>query len=257
MKTLSIRILLITLLFSAGCATTSTDTVTQTSTIDALLAGVYDGTISCGELLGYGNFGIGTFDRLDGEMIVLDGKVYQVKADGLVYTPSPVLLTPFASVCYFAPEDRFGIEGPADYPAVRETIDKAVPNQNLFCAVKIEGKFGKMKTRSVPAQSKPYPPLAEVTKDQPVFELEDARGTIVGFRCPPFVEGINVPGYHFHFLSDDRTAGGHVLEFTLDEGECEVDVCNRYLLILPEGGEGLAGLDLSRDRSEELEAVER
>ncbi|MBN2453564.1 MAG: acetolactate decarboxylase [Candidatus Omnitrophica bacterium] len=249
--------LLLLLCLFCGCASVATNTITQVSTIDALLAGSYDGVMSCGELLKYGDFGIGTFDRLEGEMIILDDRVFQVKSDGLVYSPSLSILTPFASVGYFVPDKRFDLPPGADLHGAEDAIDTAVPNKNIFLALKIHGTFRYMKTRSVPLQDKPYPALTEVTKNQPVFEISDVSGTIVGFRCPDYVKGINVPGYHFHFISDDLKKGGHVLDFTLKEGTVEADLCGRYLLILPDDGKGLEGLDLSRDRSAELQKVER
>ncbi|MBN2143479.1 MAG: acetolactate decarboxylase [Candidatus Aureabacteria bacterium] len=257
MKKIFIRIGFLSLLFCSGCATVATNTITQTSTIDALLAGSYDGSVSCRQLLQYGDFGIGTFDRLDGEMILLNGRIYQVKADGAVYMPDPSVTSPFASVCRFVPDNHFTLQSKSDYKMIQETIDQAVPNKNIFCAVRIHGRFASMKTRSVPAQTKPYPLLADVTKNQPVFNMESIQGTIVGFRCPDFVKGVNVPGYHFHFLSDDSTRGGHILDFVLDEGNCEVDVCHRFLLVLPEGGKGMEHLDLSLDRTGELQKVEK
>jgi len=114
-----------------------------------------------------------------------------------------------------------------------------------------------MKTRSVPAQAKPYPPLTEVTKNQPIFDLENVTGTLVGFRAHEYVKGIGVPGYHWHFISDDLTSGGHVLEFSFDNGIVEIDVCNRFLLILPEDEGDFSRIDLSQDRSEELDEAER
>ncbi|MFH1856831.1 MAG: acetolactate decarboxylase [Candidatus Omnitrophota bacterium] len=257
MKRIFLSISLLTALVFCGCAAVTHDTITQTSTIDALLAGAYDGSMTCAELLKNGDLGIGTFNRLDGEMIILDGEIFQVKADGFIYEPARSTRTPFASVCYFKPDNCFSIQAESDYNAVQKKIDEAVPNKNVFCAVKIHGKFTSMKTRSVPAQTKPYPPLTEVTKNQPVFNFENVEGTIVGFRCPEFVKGVNVPGYHFHFINDNFTKGGHVLDFVLSEGTCQTDICDRYLLILPKGGEGLENIDLSKDRSEELQAVEK
>jgi acetolactate decarboxylase len=113
-----------------------------------------------------------------------------------------------------------------------------------------------MKVRSVSKQEKPYPPLAEVAQQQSVFEYIGVSGTIVGFRCPSFVKGINVPGYHLHFISDDKTKGGHILGFTTIGGNLQLDTCNRFYMVLPEL-EQFAGLDLSKDRSEELEKVEK
>jgi acetolactate decarboxylase len=256
MKTL-LSLSLLGLALLAGCVAPPRDTLFQTSTIDALLAGVYDGDLPCRELLDHGDFGIGTFDRLDGEMIVLGGVVHQVRADGRVYAPDLATTTPFAAVCRFRPERVSAWDSPADFAEAGRRIDAAAPNSNAFCAIRITGRFRTMKTRSVPAQGKPYRPLKEVTATQPQFAMEDVEGTVVGFRCPPFVTGINVPGYHLHFLSADRTRGGHILAFELERGTCELDVLDSLFLRLPAASTGFAGTDLSRNRSGELKAVER
>lgn len=256
-KTLSIVCIGLLLLVSACSSLPVRDTITQASTIDALLAGAYDGSMTCGQLLEHGNLGIGTFDRLDGEMVLMDGRVYQVKADGKVYTPDKHLKTPFAAVCSFAADLTVDFDKGLDYAAVQKILDQLVPNQNLFCAVRLSGTFSHMHTRSVPAQEKPYPPLAQVTSHQPEFLMENISGQIVGFRCPPYVKGINVPGYHLHFISDDRTSGGHILGFEMAQGQGSVDVCHRFLLILPEADEMFGAVDLSKDRGKELEEVEK
>ena len=244
-------------LFVSGCVTPERDTVFQTSTIDALLAGVYDGDMSCRRLLKHGDFGIGTFDRLDGEMVLLDGSIYQIKADGKVYKPDPSVKTPFATICQFNADRAIPIKSGSDYEAIENLVNEYAPNQNLFYAIKITGQFRSMKTRSVPDQKKPYPPLKEVTSNQPEFNMKSISGTIVGFRCPPYVEGINVPGYHLHFISSDRTQGWHVLSFEIADGKCEIDVLNQYFLTLPANTKEFAETDLSRDRSKELKDVER
>ncbi|MBN2124634.1 MAG: acetolactate decarboxylase [Deltaproteobacteria bacterium] len=240
-----------------GCVTAQKNVVTQTSTINALLSGLYDGTMTLEDLLKQGDFGIGTFDRLDGEMVVLDGRVYQIRADGRVYIPPLVLTTPFASVCRFDPDRELAIHESCSHPVVQDRVNELAPNGNMFCAVRITGLFSRMKTRSVPAQTRPYPALVEVTKHQAVFEMEQVSGTIVGFRSPPFVKGLNVPGFHLHFVSDDRRTGGHVLDFVLERGLVEVDVLNRFTLILPESAKDFQQLDLTGDRSGELNAVEK
>ena len=242
----------------SGCTSMhSQNSITQISTIDALLAGVYDGQMSCAQLTKYGSLGIGTFDHLDGEMILLDGALYQIKSDGKVYRPGLSLTTPFAAVCWFSPDETFGLESPVTYDGLKKLLDKRVPNQNLFCGIKIHGHFKSVHTRSVPSQKKPYPPLADVTAHQPEFKAANINGTIVGFRCPPFVKGINVPGYHLHFLSDSKIFGGHLLGFEMEKGQCAVDICNQFVLILPENQETLKSVDLSKDRSKELKRVEQ
>jgi acetolactate decarboxylase len=233
------------------------NTVTQTSTIDVLLAGFYDGEMTCGELLENGDFGIGTFDRLDGEMVVLDGHVYQVKADGHVYHPSAAVKTPFAAVTRFQPDQVIDLQEKLDHPNLLQVLDSRIADTHLFHAIRIAGRFSKMRTRSVPAQSKPYPPLAKVTEKQPEFEMADVSGTVVGFRCPSYVKGINVPGYHLHFVSEDRQKGGHILNFDLDEGRVEIDHLHKFVLIMPQGSDDLQRLDLSLDRADELEKVEK
>ena len=245
-------------LFISGCATgPARDTVSQASTIDALLAGLYDGNISYSRLLKYGDFGLGTFDHLEGEMVLLDGIIYQIKADGKVYKPDPDIKTPFATVCQFNADRTIPVKAGTDYETIENLINHYAPNQNLFYAIKITGQFRRMKTRSVPGQKKPYPPLKEVTSNQPEFHMKDVPGTIVGFRCPPYVKGINVPGYHLHFISNDGTQGGHVLSFEIAYGKCEIDLLDRYFLMLPSNAKEFAETDLSRDRSKELKDVEK
>ena len=249
--------ILILCLFS-GCASTATQNiVTQVSTIDALLAGVYDGHVTLGRLLQHGNAGIGTFDKLDGEMVLIDGTVYQVKADGKVYRPSFRLTTPFAAVVDFKADRSISMNRPATIEDFEEAIDREFPNKNAFYAIRVQGFFSQMKTRSVPAQESPYPPLVKVVQHQPIFEMANVSGSIVGFRLPPYVKGINVPGYHLHFISDDLKSGGHVLSFVLKQGHVDVDVCNRFLLLLPEDISELGKIDLTKDRASELERVEK
>ncbi len=86
--------------------------------------------------------------------------------------------------------------------------------------------------------------------------MRDISGTIVGFRCPPFVQGINVSGYHLHFISRNREKGGHVLEFEIESAECAIDVINRYTLVFPQKESEFSRTDLGRDRSKELKEVE-
>jgi len=232
------------------------DTLLQVSTIDALLRGLYDGTTTIGALQAGGDLGIGTFDKLNGEMVVVDGHVYRVRSDGVAEQVSPDETTPFAAVTWFD-EDRC-LEVPAgmDYSAFKRWLDDLLPGLNQFYALRIEGRFLAMKTRSVPRQHKPYPPLTEVAKHQPEFEFRNVEGVIVGFRSPAFVKGIGVPGYHLHFLTADRKAGGHILAFAVDRARLRIDRTDALLLRLPRTAD-FSGVDLRRDRSADLRQVEQ
>jgi acetolactate decarboxylase len=250
------KICVLFLLLASGCATAPKNTLMQVSTIDALLAGAYDGQMTLGELRKHGNLGIGTFDALEGEMIVIDHKVYQARADGSVRQMPDDATTPFAAVVNFNADQTSKISGPLAAEALQTEIDKLAPNKNLFLAVRVDGNFSAMKVRSVPKQEKPYPPLAEVTQNQAVFEYTNVSGTVLGFRCPAFVKGVNVPGYHLHFISADRKSGGHILDFKINDAELKLDTCNRFFMVLTEKAQFNA-LDLSQDRSAELEKVEK
>jgi len=228
------------------------DTVVQVSILDALLARKFDGSLPCRELLKYGDFGIGTYDRMDGEMIVLDGILYQARTDGKVHSPDPDNRTPFATVCRFDPDETWTLEEFIDLAALKNEIDEHALNQNVFVAIRVDGVFPYMKTQTLQKQSKPYPPTVEVVKSCVKREMENISGTIVGFRSPGYVRGIGDPGFHLHFLSDDRKQGGHILECNMERGVCAVDICCNFHVILPENGSALADIDLSVDLVEEF-----
>ncbi len=232
------------------------DALYQVSTINALLGGVYEGSESFADLKKRGDFGIGTFNELDGEMLALDGEFFRVRADGKIYSVKNDDSTPFASVVFFQSDISYDINKKVGFEELKMLLDKSLPSENLFYAVKISGTFKSVKTRSVPKQSRPYRDLVEVVKSQPVFGFDNVDGTLVGFRCPPYSAGVNVPGYHFHFITKDKTGGGHVLDCVLDSVEVHIDDKNELVMSLPETREFLE-LDLSKDKEAELDKVEK
>lgn len=228
----------------------------QYATIDALLAGVYDGQLTIRELKENGNLGLGTFNALDGEMVVLDGKVYQVKVSGQINLAPDNGKTPFAVVTTFSPEKSVTLKKAASLKELTKLIDESLPTKNIFYALKMEGRFARVKTRSVPRQKRPYPPLTQVVKKQTVFNLKDVEGTMLGFRCPVFVKGVNVPGYHLHFLTKDRKAGGHVLDCAVGNLTVQIDPIHQFNLVLP-ADQDFYHLNLGKDKSQELKKVEK
>ncbi|HUU93113.1 MAG TPA: acetolactate decarboxylase [Phycisphaerae bacterium] len=241
----------------AGCAgRAERDVLWQTATVSALLEGVYDGEVTVEELVKHGDLGLGTFDALDGEMVVVDGTVYQVDGAGNVHRPPPETKTPFAAVTFFDADRVLTADGAIEFDDLKVLIDRAAPAKNVPLAIRITGTFAHVKTRSVPKQTRPYPRLVEVTKNQPTFEFADTRGVMAGFRCPPYVEGINVPGYHLHFLTHDRTGGGHVLELTVEKVRIEIDETPALHVALP-AGEAFGTARIAGDTAAELERAER
>ena len=243
------KVVLIVALLAAGLflflRPNSENVLKQISVLSGLMAGDYDGKISLGEIQKYGDFGLGTFNRLDGEGIELDGTFYQVRADGKVLRMPTSVTTPFAMTTFFNPDIKFSTNRLADYRALQEFIDSHLPTKNIPYAIRIDGIFKYIKTRSVPAQKKPYPPFAEVAKIQKIFEFRSIEGTLIGFRMPDYAGGVNVPGYHFHFLSRDKTKGGHVLECAVNSGNISVDSISRFEIILPRSAD-FDGLNFSQ-----------
>ena len=207
----------------------------QTSTLDALLEGAYDGDVTFAELAQRGDFGLGTLDGLDGEMIALDGEFHQARADGSVRRIAATERTPFAVVTRFAPDTHATLDFPHDHAALLSALDALVPDAALCYAVRVDGRFESLRARSVPRQRRPYPPISEVIARQVEFDLPATSGTIVGFRFPDYAQGLNVPGYHLHFISHDRSAGGHVLDCRVAAGEIHVDHSSDLHMELPAG----------------------
>jgi len=223
------------------------ETMTQISTLGSLLAAHYDGLYPFGDLERYGDFGIGTFDSLDGEMVALDGQYYQVRVDGRVYEVTDEMKTPFATVTFFDTDTKLSVSD-MDYDQLKEYLDERL-EKDFFYAIRLDGEFSYVKTRSV-TDKKPYRPLVEIVKDQAVFEMKNVKGTLVGMFCPDFVGALNVPGHHFHFLTEDRKAGGHVLALEVKQATGALDKTPGFNLILPPGFESADADQEAIDRVE-------
>lgn len=197
---------------AAGCGPAirgDRDTMYQVSTISALMQGVFDGDVTARQLRNYGDVGTGVFSALDGEMIMLDGQCYRVRLDGTIEPAADDAGIAFGGATFFDRDAVYAIDKELDLNGLTSYLDGVLPTKNLFYAVKVEGKFSDVKTRSVPLQQKPYRLLSEVVKEkQQVLEQKDVEGTIVGFRCPSYTEGVCITGYHLHFINKERTKGG-------------------------------------------------
>lgn len=209
-------------------------TIYQLSIMNALLEGIYEGDSTLKELAKHGDFGLGTFNQLDGELLAYNGEFYQMRADGSTELADENLKVPFGAITNFNPEISYDINTPIDKKALDKLIKTLVAGENLFYAIHIEGHFKNVKTRTVSIQHKPYRAFTEVVKDQAEFDFNDRDGFLVGFFSPAFSQGMTVAGYHLHFLSDDRKGGGHVLDFLLESGKLQLQVLADYRIILPE-----------------------
>ncbi|MGZ4901979.1 MAG: acetolactate decarboxylase [Halobacteriota archaeon] len=212
------------------------DTLFQASTYEALRAGDYTGDITFDEVHAHGDFGLGTFDALDGEMIELNGTFYQIKSDGHVYAVNGSAKTPWTQTSYFEPDEHVTLSAGANgtnYSQLQRVLDAHLPTHNIFYAVKIAGEYDYVKARSPPRQEQPYPTLTDALKNQSVFEFHNVTGTLVGFYSPQHMNGTVPSGWHFHFINADATGGGHVLDLTLSRGVADIDDTTQFLMVLP------------------------
>jgi acetolactate decarboxylase len=214
---------------------TNGDVLYQVALIQSLVQGYYDGIITVGELKQHGDTGIGTFEGLNGEMIVLDGTVYQAVADGSITIPADEETVPSGSVTFFDTDKTLTLSGISDMAALQESLNDVVSElgANCFYMVKIEGMFDSIKVRSEYKQEKPYRPFDEaLAQDQTEFDYEDIRGTVVGLYYPDYMGDLNNTGWHFHFINEDRTLGGHVLQVSVAEAEAAFDMTDGFEMTL-------------------------
>lgn len=209
------------------------DTLFQLSTLGALQDGLYQPAMTIGALRTHGDFGLGTYEGLDGEMVVTGGKVFQVPFSGKARLAKDTQKTPFAVVTHFAADQRFQVRRAVDLTTLGEAIDRRLPTLNTFSAVRVTGRFPTVQTRSVARQTKPYPPLASAVAGQAVFTLTNVKGTLVGIRSPQYVGSMNVPGYHWHFITKNGRAGGHVLAVQTSGVRVAVDQTTHWHVELP------------------------
>ncbi|MFH1914366.1 MAG: acetolactate decarboxylase [Pseudomonadota bacterium] len=231
------------------------DTLFQYSTIDALLAGLYDGQLSIRELKDKGDFGLGTLNGLDGELVVLDGEAYHVTAGGKAQIPADSARVPFATVSFFQEDAILKLGRIGSLDELNRAVAEGLPSRNAFFAIRVDGRFPFVKARAIPRQNTPYVPLAEAVREQVVVQFS-GEGTLVGYYSPPFVKGVNVPGFHWHFLTRDRSGGGHVLDCSLEPATARIDTLREFTVRLPAARE-FDALDLSGDKSDELHVVEQ
>jgi acetolactate decarboxylase len=227
----------------------------QTSLMSALLEGIYEGEVTYGELRKHGDFGLGTFNDLDGEMVGFDGIFYQIRSDGSARRVSPEQKTPFAVVTFFQPDKELELSHGMDKEGLQNLIEGA-SDANLFTAIKIDGIFGEVDTRTVQQQKKPYPPLTDAAKHQAVTTFRDVRGTLAGFRSPPYAQGIGVAGLHLHFLREDKQAGGHALSYRIHSGRIQLAAQHGFHVELPTSAAFLKASFEKSDLDDKIKSAE-
>jgi acetolactate decarboxylase len=230
-------------------------TLYQVSTSAALVEGIYQGAVRVGTLREHGDLGLGTFENLDGEMVVVDGQFFQVRGDGSVRECGDDDLSPFAVVTRFEPDVDTTLDQCPDLSRLTARFDGLRNSENLFFALRVDGHFKYLHTRAM-CRTREGVPLVEAAAAQPEFEFRDVSGTLVGFWTPEYARALNVPGYHLHFVSTDRQQGGHLLQCRGTDLRLRMQRQGEFRVALPETEDFLKA-DLRRDTAADLEKAEQ
>lgn len=227
----------------------------QVSTSGAIVEGLYQGCVSVADLRRHGDLGLGTFEDLDGEMILIDGRCYQARSDGSVTEASDDELTPFASVVSFVADHTHVLTTITSWNDLQAQIDGLRTSPNAMIALRGTGHFDSIKVRTA-CKHESGTDLVSAVADQAIFDFTDIDGSLVGFWSPAYTQAIAIAGYHLHFISADRRHGGHVLELTARNLPVEIHVISDLHLAIPETQEFLAA-DLGGDTTAALDKAER
>ncbi|MFM8238735.1 MAG: acetolactate decarboxylase [Actinomycetota bacterium] len=227
----------------------------QVSTSGAIVEGLYQGCVSVGDLRRHGDLGLGTFEDLDGEMILIDGHCYQARSDGTVTEASDDELTPFASVVSFVADQTHALSSVTSWDDLQAQLNGLRTSANAIVAFRATGVFDAIKVRTA-CKHESGTDLVSAVADQAIFDFAQIEGSLVGFWSPEYTQAIAIAGYHLHFISADRQHGGHVLDLTARNLPVEVHQVTDLHLAIPETREFLAA-DLGGDTTEALNKAER
>ncbi len=230
-------------------------TLFQVSTIGALVKGVFQGCVRVADLKRHGDFGLGTFRDLDGEMIMIDGHCYQAVADGKINEAGDVWQLPFGVATRFTADRTERLEVVTDFDDLTRQIAPLRPSQNIFVGLRVDGVYDVVNMRAV-CKANTGEDLIEATKHQSVFMATNIEGTIVGFWTPTYARTLNVPGYHLHFISSDRKIGGHLFDIQAKDLTVSLHLETGFHIALPATEEFLMA-DLTGDPAAELDVAEK
>lgn len=239
-------------LVSIAASHNKTASLFQVSTGTALSAGLFHGAQSFDTLHQKGDFGLGSVADMDGEFVGLDGDFYRISPDGKVHLIPDQQTTPYAVVTHFQPKQTFQLDATESFTQLVEKLNHYVTNRNIPYAIKMTGDFNFLKLRAVRGAKPPYPSFSELAEKQAIFELDKQSGTVVGFFFPPYLAKINTPGYHLHFITQDKDTGGHILSVKVKQATVELMPIHEWSIAFPETEAYAQSTALTKDYSASL-----
>jgi acetolactate decarboxylase len=203
----------------------------QASSLNSLLEGSYEGKMTIHDLLDHGDFGLGALEYMDGELVCLDAVCYQITADGLAHKLSSESKIAFATVVFFKSDKTLDINKQHNFTELQKYLDDTMIEKNGIFAIEVNGFFSGVTARSIQKQDKLYVPLSDVVGNQTVSNFSNVKGTLVGFYIPDYMKEINVAKYHFHFVTDDKKFGGHLLDMNVTNGTIKISKINKIHIV--------------------------
>ncbi|HVI44652.1 MAG TPA: acetolactate decarboxylase [Chitinophaga sp.] len=257
---LSCLLLMLSLQMTAQPKQTSAEktggTLFQAGVASAFIGGLYHAVYSYPQLKQHGDFGLGAPDKLDGEIVMLNGKIYQTQYTGRTFEVKDTGSTSLAMVTFFKNKQRIIVPYAMNKNELFRYLDSTLQHPNTIYAIHINGAFDSVKTRAFPPPPQPWQPLASMLGSQHFFTFPHVTGDLVGYRLPLYLEALSIHGYHFHFLSSDKNHGGHIIDVIVRKGTViEIDPLNGFSLAIP-GSENFDRYNFETDRKEELKSVE-
>lgn len=231
--------------------------LTQVGLLSSLVSGNFSSCITVEQLKQLGDTGLGTFDSIDGELILLDGTVYQALSDCSIAVPPEETGVTFASVARFCETASASLRPFTAVSALEEQLNRLIPERNYFYTVLFQGTFPFVSVRSETPQKTSSLPLFRVMETaQRVSTFRNLTGTVIGQYCPPYTEGFQVCGWHFHFLSADKAFGGHVLDLSGNGAPVRFSEARSLTIHLPQDPI-FRNMDLAADHRAAIEQLER
>ena len=232
----------------------------QVSTLQALALGFSKSVMTVGELLQHGDLGLGTFEDVDGEMIVLDGRCHRAKNNGDVVLAEDDRGVPFAAVCHFSPQRVEKLTGMDSIEQLKTWLTVRIEEDfglNSMYAVRIDGEFSKVDARSESGTKAHHVTLKDaLSVTQKAFVFENIKGSLVCVYYPDYMDGINAEGWHLHFLSEDKKHGGHVFDISLADGSASFCRITSVEIKIPDSP-AFDTYALKRASQDEIKSVEQ
>lgn len=191
-------------------------------------------------------------------MIVLDGVVYRADVNCEINVVPDKETVPFSNVTFFDKDFSVKLSNVTDKAALEKILNEQVQlkGENSFYMIKIPAMYKEILVRSESPSNKPYPTLVKALEKQNERTFQNISGTIVGLYCPKYMSSLNSVGWHFHFVSDDKKFGGHVLALNIESGEAQFDKTDNFAMKIPTKS-NFHEKDYSQDLREDIRKAEQ